>query len=513
MLQALVGLGLLLQLMACDQPRNANEISAGGNGSSSIQSLRRGNGGEPESLDPALAQDVHSFNVLIDMYEGLVAEAANGDLIPGVAAHWTVSEDGLVYSFKIRPTARWSNGDPVSGADFVRSLQRVIAPETASAYAFLLKPIASIAAPAADTVEIRLSQPASHLLSVLSLPIAFPTHESGDIRISNGAFTLVDHRVGGELRLQKNPKYWDASAVALDAVTYFPIVDPNAEFNMYRSGELDITNTIPSALVQTAITDYGTETRIAPLLALYYLAFDLTEPPFDNSLLRQALTLAIDREQLTAVLGRGERAAYSVVPHGVDGYEGVAFDWQKLAKDQRERRAQELYARAGYSTENPLQIRYLYDADDVHEKIALMLSSMWRETLGVESTLEKREWNYFLATREQRSEWDVMRFAWSGDYNAADTFLNIFLSDNSQNLPGYRNVQYDSELASAAAQTDARSAATLMRDAEHRLINDYPVAPLYFYVSKHMVSPDVSGFEDSVVDRHPSRYLSISRDQ
>ncbi len=492
------------------------------------QSVRRGNSAEPGTLDPGIAENLHTFNVLIDMYEGLLAEAADGSLLPGVAESWEISADGLVYTFAVRADARWSNGDSVTADDFVRAFRRNAVPETLSTYASLLEPIQNfravndgempatelgVIAHSASELEIRLSKPAGHFLSVLSLPIAFPRHASGKAHVSNGAFIFFDQQLGGALRLRKNSRYWDADSVRIDEVIYLPIADEMAEFNMYRAGDLDITMTIPGKMVKAAIADYGAETRIAPTLALYYLAFDLHEAPFDNDLLRQALTMAVDREQLASLIGRGESPAFGIVPPGVDGYEAASFDWMNLEKGAREKLARDAYSRAGYSAEHALRITYLYDTDGIHEQVALAVTGMWNQVLGVETELEKREWKYFLQSRDRRVDWDIMRFAWAGDYNAASTFLDVFRTDSPQNLPQYQNAEYDKELNLAARQVDPESAARHAHDAEAMLLSDYPIVPLYFYVSKHMVKPTVLGFEDSVVDRHPSRYFSISSRQ
>lgn len=506
--------------VACEQ-RDKNVA-----GEETSRVLHRGIGTDPGSLDPALAEDVHAFNVLVDVYEGLVAEDARGALVPGVAQSWRVNDNGDVYTFELRPDARWSNGDPVLAADFVRSLQRAVAPETASSYAFLLEPILHFSAvnagekPTGDLgvralsehrLEIRLSSPGNYLLPILALPIAFPTHASGDLKISNGAYTLVDRVVDGPIQLRKNQQYWAAAQVDVEQIVYQPIADELAEFNMYRTGEIDITFSIPIDLVQQAKTNFGPQTQISPSLALYYIAFDLTEAPFQNNKpLRKALSMAIDREQLVALLGRGEQAAYSVVPPGVTGYLGISVDSQALSKVERERQAKVLFAQAGFAPDQSLAFKLLYDAGGLHERVALAVTDMWRNVLGVEAALESREWKYFLDTRNQRDEWDAMRFAWFGDYNSAKTFLDIFRSNDEQNLSHYSSSRYDELLHAGVRETDPLASANLMQAAEKELLSDQPIIPLYFFVSKHMVKPYIRGFEDNVVDRHPSRYLSFA---
>jgi len=481
----------------------------GGHHSPASGSLVRGNGGEPGTLDPLLADDIHAFNVLIDMYEGLVAENANGELIPGVARRWDVSADGRTYIFHLRPDARWSNGDPVMAQDFVRSLDKATAPDTQAPYAFLFQGAdMEVLAVSDDKLEIRLARRWNELPLILSMPVAFPEHPSRDRTISNGAYSLVSRDPGGQILLQKNEHYWDAESVSVGSVAYMPTTDSVAEFNMYRSGELDITHNIPSEMVQRAIAQYGNETRLAPSLALYYIAFDLQEPPFDNPLLREALSLAVDREEITTLLGRGEQPAYSVVPPGVAGYAGASHEWRDATPDSRIERARKLYSEAGFTPDAPLRIRYLYDAGDVHERVALAMSAMWRDVLGVEVVLEKREWKYFLDSRQLRDNWDVMRFAWFGDYNSPRTFLDIFGSVSDQNLAGYASETYD-DLLLQASRADATDSFVTMQRAEEHLLADHPVIPVYFFVSKHMVKPHVLGFEDNVTDRHPTRFLTI----
>ncbi len=497
--------------------------------------IRRGNGGEPGSLDPALAEDIHAFNILTDLYEGLVTVSADGRILAGVAESWEIDENGLVYTFVLRDNARWSNGKPVLASDFVNAFRRVANPDTRSAYGFLLEGIRNfakvqsaeltvdqLAVVAIDErlLEIRLTTPMPWFLAALSMPVAFPVYAPGlnskistspESFVGNGAYYLDSVVPGGAIGVKRDATYWDADAVAVERIIYLPIVDPAAELDMYRAGELDITHTIPPTQLQMLKADMPDHVRIAPSLALYYLAFDLTEPPLDDRLLRQSLTMAIDRERLVSIIGRGEQAAFGIVPPGVANYDAARFAWQNLPADERQMQAQELYRRAGYSDGVPLAIELTYDAGDIHERIALAVSSMWRDVLGVDVTMRKLEWQYFLATRENRAEWQVMRFAWFGDYDDASTFTNIFRSTDPQNLTAYANPDYDLLLADASADRNDQQRSVKMKAAEAMLLDDYPIAPLYFYVSKHMLNPGISGFESNALDRHPSRFLSISR--
>ena len=494
--------------------------------------VRRGNGGQPDSLDPARAEGVHAFSILTDLYEGLLALNADGEIVPGVAESWAVSSDGLTYTFKLREGARWSDGSPVTAEHFVAGMRRTLSPETASAYAALLYPIDNAQAVAQgelsasalgveaggeQTLVIRLHTPAPYLPSLLTMPIAFPFLDDGGGTegrfsnpsrfVGNGPFLLAEWEPGGHVQLRKNPLFREAGQVAVDEVRYYPVTEPMTELNMYRAGELDITFAVPGSHVEQLRETHGDELRISPYLALYYLAFDLSEAPFDDATLRQALSMAIDRDVLVRVTGRGEQPAYGLIPDGVNGYLPARFAWQAEPEDVRLAKARELYAQAGYSVAEPLQLTLLYDAADIHETIALAVSEMWRRNLGAEVRLDKREWKYFLSTRENRDEWQVMRFAWTGDFDHPATFADIFRSASPQNLPGYASARYDRLLAEAEATMDVAAQMRLYAAAEAVLLADSPIAPLYFYVSKHLVSPAIAGFENNVFDRHPSRYL------
>lgn len=484
--------------------------------------LVRGNGGDPGTLDPVLAEDIHAFNVLLDMYEGLFIEDAGGQLIPGVAQTWRVSPDGLTYTFDFRETARWSNGENVTAGDFVRAVRRAADPATGASYAFLLEPLFNFAevsagrlpvselgirAVADDVLEIRLGSPVGHLQAILALPVFYPMHESGDPAISNGPYVLGAREPGSAIRLLRNDRYRRNDSTYFDAVHYLPIADPQTEFNLFRTGKIDVTHNVADDMVQIAKESHPSQLRIAPSLALYYIALDLTEPPLDSPKLRQALSMVVDRDVITGLLGRGERPAFGIVPPGVAGYQPAQYAWASEDKASRTATARQLYREAGYSVEEPLSLTLMYDTEGVHEKIALAISAMWHDALGIDVKLDKREWNYFLDSRDRREDWDAMRFAWFGDYNSAKTFLDIFRSDSDQNLARYSSERFDTLLHAADQEGDLESAAAVMQKAESTVLSDYAVIPIYFFVSKHMVADSIGGFEQNVVDRHASRWL------
>jgi len=517
-------------LCACDR-REA--MSARQDGAAAAV-LRRGNGGEPGSLDPALAEDEHAFHVLLDLYEGLLIAQADGSIAPGVAASWTVSPDGLTYRFQLRDNAVWSNGAPVTAQHFVAAFRHAIQSSSQSPSVFLLAPVRNyqrilqgklpatalgVRAEAERTLIIELERPASYFPGILTMPIAFPRlpgvhDDAASFRqpsrfVGNGPYVLDDWQPGGTLQLRRSATFHAARSVAIEFVRYLPLTDPAAEFNLYRAGELDITATIPPAAFTAIRAERPDELRVTPGLALYYLAYDLTDPPFNNADLRKALSMAIDRERLVKVLARGEQPAYGLVPPGVNGHVPATYPWRTALREERERQARAAYSAAGFRDGKAPAIRLAYDAGDVHEKVALAVRSMWREVLGLDVSLQRMEWKMFLDMRNDRSAWQVMRFSWVGDYDDASTFTDLFISGGAQNLPGYANRRYDELLKRASESHDDSARQRLLTEAEQMLLEDYAFVPIYFYVNKHLVSERVRGFAPNVLDRHPSRFFTL----
>ncbi len=493
--------------------------------------LRRGNGGDPGSLDPARAEDLHAYRVLGDLYEGLLTATADGGTAPGVAESWTVSDDGLVWRFRLRADAVWTNGERVTAGNFVTGLQAALDPAELSPNAFLLEPVVNaaevmrgdrgseslgITAEGDDVLEIRLVHPAPWLPTILSMPVAMPrlsavhddpgSFSSPDKFVGNGPYRLVARRPGGEIMLARNARFHAADTVAIETVRYLPIVDPVSEFNLYRAGELDLTATVPPALFDSLRRERPCELQAMPGLGLYYFAFDVTEPPLDDPRLREALSLAIDREQLVAMLGRGEIAAYGLLPPSIATGPSAAYAWGTLDRSARVQRAREALAAARAS---PPVIELTYDAGDVHRQVAVAVREMWQEVLGIEVTLRQLEWKAFLDLRGDRKAWQVMRFAWAGDYDDAGTFTGLFSSGGENNLPGYADPRYDALLLRASAAADPAARGALLADAERLLLGSYAIAPLYFMTNKSLVAPRVAGFSPNALDRHPSRWLRL----
>jgi oligopeptide transport system substrate-binding protein len=515
-------------------------VACGGAGDAQRESLlNRGIGAEPESLDTHKARTNQAGDVQRDLGEGLTGFTADGTLILTGAERVELSDDGCQYTFWLRPDARWSNGDAVTAHDFVFSFRRLVNPETAAFYAQQSlgdvvnateitageRPVGDLGVEAIDDLQLRitLNHPVPYFLSLLTHPSTFPMHRPsvamhGDAHarpgrlVSNGAYKLEAWEVGSYIEIVRNEYYHLNEETAIDRVRHHITPEDTVELNRYRAGELDITFSVPSESFQQMQEERPDELKVSPYLAVYYYGFNLTRPPFkDQPKLRQALSMAIDREVLTEkVIGRGEAPAYGWVPPGTSGYEPRQFLYANMSREERHRKARELYREAGFSDDNPFTVEIRYNTADSHRRIAIAVQSMWQDVLGVQSTLINEEGQVLLDNIRMQQVTEVFRLSWTGDYNDAHTFLSVMESDNPSNLTGYSNPEYDELMDKAATQTDAALRQVYLEEAEKLLLSEHPVIPLYFFVNKNMVSPRLHGWGDNVLNYHYSRHLSLS---
>lgn len=478
--------------------------------------LHRGLSGEPAALDPAEATDTFSYEVMDDLYEGLTTESPSGEVIPGVASSWTVSASGTQYTFQLRPDAKWSNGTPVRAQDFIAAWQRTLDPKTGSPVADNLRlilnapaiiagksPVSSLGVEArGDSVLIvNLEQPAPYFPQLLSHSAAYPIYTDASARshdpaswVSNGAYVLAGWSIGTVVTLAKNPHYWNRSAVHIPRVEYVVASDGYAQFIRYRAGVLDLTDTVPENAVAELRREHSTEFVTAPYLATAYYGLNLTAGPCKtNPKLRQALSMAINRTQLVQSLSFGQSPAFGFVPPGTWNYEPQSFPWKDLADAERVAEAKRLYTEAGYSPHAPLRLRLLYNSNPAIKHTAIVVAAMWKETLGVETELIDEEYRVFLQSRHDKSRWDVARLAWSADFNDASNFLDTLRTHSSNNDPGFLNPAFDGLLDQAAGNAYVNQRRELLEKSERLMLTDYPLVPLYYFVSKRLVKPYVQG--------------------
>ena len=495
------------------------------------ETLRRALSGEPSTLDPSAAADNFSFEVLRDLYEGLTTDGPQGEVLPGVAESWVISSSGTEYTFQLRQNARWSNGQPVKAQNFVDAWQRVLDPAHGSPIADNLRLIAGAASiitgsasPATlgayavsdKVLLVKLDEPAPYFPQLLTHSAAYPMYTSEKSEksaskdwVSNGPYVLAAWAPGTKIELTKNPDYWDSQNVHISRVEY-QFADENSQYARYRAGQLDLTDTVPLRAFATLKENAPQELVVAPFLATSYYGLNLAKRPFaDNISLRQALAMAINRKQLVDSMAFGQESAYSFVPPGTWNYSSQSWPWRDLSDLDRVAEARRLYAKAGYTKDQPLHLTLLINSDPVIKNTAIIIAEMWRESLGIDTSLTEEEYRVFLQSRHDKSKWDVARLGWTADYNDASNFLDIFRQHSNNNDTGFSDPSFDFLLDKAAMTPNAKSRRVILEEGERKMLADYPVIPLYFFVSKRLVKPYVHGVRPNPLNRIGSKSLTM----
>ena len=518
--KSLVAAGILTALVA-GNVATAAEVPAGVQ-LAEKQTLVRNNGSEVQSLDPHKIEGVPESNINRDLFEGLLISDVDGKPSPGVAEKWE-NKDFKVWTFHLRKDAKWSDGTPVTAQDFVYSWQRLANPNTASPYASYLqyghivniddiiagkKPVTDLGVKALDdhTFEVTLSEPVPYFYKLLVHSSVSPVPRAAVEKfgekwtqpaniVTNGAYKLKDWVVNERIVLERNTNYWDNAKTVINQVTYLPISSEVTDVNRYRSGEIDMTyNNMPIELFQKLKKEIPNEVHVDPYLCTYYYEINNQKAPFNDVRVRTALKLALDRDIIVnKVKNQGDLPAYSFTPPYTDGAKLVEPEWFKWSQEKRNEEAKKLLAEAGYTADKPLTFSLLYNTSDLHKKLAIAVASIWKKNLGVNVKLENQEWKTFLDTRHQ-GNYDVSRAGWCADYNEPTSFLNMVLSDSSNNTVHYKSPAFDKLIADTLKVTDEAQRSELYSKAEQQLDKDSAIVPVYYYVNARLVKPWVGGY-------------------
>ncbi|HFJ8952908.1 oligopeptide ABC transporter substrate-binding protein OppA [Serratia liquefaciens] len=512
--------GLIILSLQAGMAVQAAEVPAGVQ-LAAKQELVRANGYEPATLDPNLAESNVEFYIFNDLFEGLLRVGKNGEVIPALATKWETK--GTVWTFHLRPEAKWSNGDPVTADDFVFSWRRLTDPKTASPYgsylasAYVLnaaeinaggKPPSELGVKALDahTLQVTLAEPNSYLLKQLVhfpvLPVNRKVVEQYGKNwtqpqnfVGNGAFKLAQWVVNEKVVLERNTQYWDNAHTVLNKVTFLPL-QGFPEVARFRAGEIELGYSAPPELYQQLKKNLGDEQLVTyPLLSTSYFAFNNRQPPFNDVRVRQALNLALDKQVIAGkVLGYGQQSAWTFTPTGSGGFTlqpGVAAGW---SQEQRIAQAKKLLAEAGFNAQHPLRFTLLYSNDATIKKIVIAASAMWKKNLGAEVTLQNQERKVVL-DNINNGQYSAAFSRWLADYNDPSTFLNVFRSTSSENSAKYANEHYDRLLHQATAAQSPEQVQQAFQQAEDVLAVDTPVAPVYYEANATLVKPYVKGID------------------
>ena len=528
--------GLFLCSCGGQPPEGAGAGLPPGDGDPSAgQVICVGNGAEPQDIDPHVVTGVPEHRITSTLFEGLVGvNPATLEPVPAVAESWEVSEDGTVYTFHLRDTAKWTNGDPVTAHDFLYAWERILTPALGSQYAYMLycmrnarafnegtiTDFTEVGARALDdhTVEVTLEHPTPYFLSMQIHYTWFPVHQAtiekfggmaergtrwtreGNF-VGNGPFMLDRWQPDEVLVVKKNPTYWDATNVRPDAVHFYPISNLQTEELLFRDGKLHLTESVPINKIDIYAKRNPELLCNDPYLGTYYYRLNVERPPFTDRRVRRAFSMAVDRDDLVRNVVRGGRKpAGCFTPPDTAGYTCEA----QVPYDVEE--ARRLLAEAGYPNGEGLPpIEILYNKSENHKQIAEALQSMWLENLNAQVTLTNQDWKVYLDTLQQRN-YQIARAGWIGDFVDPINFLECFTTDNGNNRTGFSSPEYDALIDQAMRTIDPAARNDLFQQAERLLLDESPLIPLYFYTRAYLKTPALRGLEPN-----PLGYISFKQ--
>ncbi len=495
------------------------------------QTLLVGNAAEPSDLDPDTITVYTDSHIAYSLFEGLTKLDAKTSLAaPDLATSWDISPDGKVYTFHLRPEARWSDGDPVTAADFVYSYHRLLSPAFAGLYSYMLWPIrnaeafnsgklsdfSQVGVKALDdhTLQVSLEKPTPYLPAVAShttwLPVQKKTIEKfgrmdekgtkwtlpGNL-VGNGAFTLAEWIPNGRIAVVKNPRYWDAANTRLNRIEFYPFEKPEIEDLNFRSGQLHTTYQLPMAKIAAYRTHVPPDLRIDPVLSTFYFFLNVTRPPFDNVKLRQALAYGVDRDAISRDVTNGVYGpAHSMTPPNCGGYTS------RTQLEDNFDKARQLMAEAGYPGGTglpPIEVQCFQAETQL--RMTEAIQAMWLKELGVHITISQME-TKTLYQNQQTKNFTMAFSGWIADYADPNTFLGTMVTGCGNNYAGWSNREFDALIDQASNTADNPKRMEMFQKAEAILLGEAPVIPLYFQPNVYAISPAVHGWTTTVVGFH-----------
>ena len=500
-------------------------------------------GPNPESLDPALNSAVDGANTILTIFEPLLLIDENNEVIPGQAESYTVSEDGLTWTFTMRDGLKWSDGSELTAKDFEYSMKRMANPDTAAPYAETA--VGMIAGfdeaqgnpdadgnpttePNPDALQVTASEDGKTLTIVLSYPCSYfdklaafvslsPVQQatveangdswctSPETFVSNGPYMITEWTPSERIVLSKNPNYvggWDSSRIVSDTITLLLLEDSSASYAAYNSGEAQLIKDVPTDEIPSLTkAEDGGDFYTDSLLGTYYISLNDQREPFTDPLVRKALSLAIDRDYVANVVMQGTYSpAYNLVGPGiVDAEDGSMFidnanGGEPYISEDYEANLEEaksLLAEAGYPNgEGFPTITYSANDASYHIPVAEYLQQAWAE-LGINMSIEKVEWNSFTSQR-RAGDFDISRNGWVMDYNDASNMLELFTTTNGNNDGKYSNPEYDAAIE-ASEVADKTVHFEQLHKAEDILMEDMGCIPVAYYNDFWLQSPSLKG--------------------
>ncbi|WP_018968903.1 peptide ABC transporter substrate-binding protein [Rubritalea marina] len=523
---------LTLSLISCDQRRTVDRASE-------EKVLLLGNGDEPKELDPQVVTGVIESNIINALFEGLcVRHPENeGVHLPGMAERWEANADFTQWTFHLRNDAKWSDGTPLTAADFLFAFERILTPEFGAKYAEMLYYLkgaqqfhqgesddfssVSVRAPDPHTLELELVAPTPFLPDLTMHYTWFPVPKHcvlshGEMQtkhnpwtrpqhiVSNGPFQLTSWKFNQYIAAEANPNYWDAARLKLKGIKFLPIKNAYTEARMFFDGQLHGTYTLAPEMIRYAKDTEPESLRQEPYFASYFLRCNVTSPAVQNPKIRRALALAIDRQAIIdKILQGGQSAAYSVTPP-IGEYQPPKAIEYKLSE------AKALLKEAGFGPDNPLRLKLLATDRDSTKRICEAVQAMWKQELGVDCTIVQFEWKTYL-DKLTKLQYDVCFGGWSADYPDPTTFLDMWKKGGGNNRTGWFNNDYDQQLKTAAQCSDPAERFRLLERAEATMMDELPSLPLFWATTNYLLSPQVQGWHPLLLNQHPYKFIDLTQ--
>lgn len=525
--------------IGCGSSSDSSTASKGNSSASDTvkQELVFNLGADPETIDPTINTASEASTVILNAFECIMTLDENDNAVEGAAESVEVSDDGLVYTIKLRKDGKWSDGEPVIADNFKYSWVRALTKENAAEYAYQLFYIKNAekyynGEATADelginviddyTLEVTLESPTTYFPQLLAFPTYAPLREDivsadpegwatkPETYVTNGAFKLVQWNMKDQLVFEKNENYWNKDSIKLDKLTFKLVTDETTAYSELQAGNFDVVNSVPSNEIEP-----GKEAglvHVSPKLGTYYFGINVgkqenmsedAKTALSNKLVRQAINLAIDRQEIIDNVGKADQiAAYSFVPQGIYNPDGTEFAdkeyYDPADMEGNIEKAKELLKEAGYENGEGLPtIELMYNTEGAHKDICQIVQENLTE-IGINVELSNQEWAVFLNTRQQGG-YEIARQGWIGDYSDPMTFLDLFVTGGGNNDSGYSNPEYDALIAAAKVESDPDKRKEQLREAEDILMDEMPILPIYYYTTVMGWNENVKGVQVSVL--------------
>lgn len=497
-------------------------------------------GSEPTDLDPQTVTGLGDAKIIAALFEPIVTfDPLTLAPRPALAESWDISPDGLTYTFHLRPTARWSNGDPITAEDCIASWRRILTPTLAADYAYFFYIIrgaesfhksqttdfttVGLAAPDARTLVVTLAHPAPYFLQILlnspwrplnvrSIAAVGDAYRRGTPwtrpgkLISSGPFTLKEWKPHQHILVEKSLTYWDHATVRLNAIQFYPIDSMDAEERAFRAGQLHGTWALPLSKILPLQQEKSPALRIDPILETYFFRLNVHRAPLNDQRIRRALSLAIDRDAIAQkILPGGRQPAPTLISSVIPGYTPPPRRAYDLAA------ARQLLAEAGHAGGAGLPpIEILYNNSEILRLVAEAIQQMWRRDLGLDIRLVNQEFKVVFASR-RTGDYQILLGSWTADYLDATTFLDLWRSDSGNNHTGWADPAYDALSDQANRLADPAARGAVLTAAEALVLEAAPIIPIYFNTHVYLLHPAVRGWQPTPMDHSDYRYVWLEK--